>query len=103
MFNALEIKLDIFHCLKKSETKQNKPQRKNQQSNKQQREGGEAMKKKKKSNYTHSEYTYKMRNTTQKRNTIKIRKIHHLSYLAENIKETPGSMGIGKTEHSFEV
>lgn len=32
-----------------------------------------------------------------------IRKIHHLSYLAENIKEIPGPMGIGKTEHSFEV
>lgn len=32
-----------------------------------------------------------------------IRKIYHLSYIAENIKETPGSMGIGKTEHSFEV
>lgn len=32
-----------------------------------------------------------------------IRKIHHLSYIAENITETPGSLGIGKTEHSFEV
>lgn len=99
MFNALEIKLDTFHCLKYQKTKQNK-NHKEKTSNLISSREGEATKK-------INLYTQWIHIQNEKYHTKEkyhqIRKIHHLSYIAENIEEPPGSMGIGKTEHSFEV
>lgn len=82
MFNALEIKLDTFHCLKKIRNKtEQKPQRKNQQSIKQQ-EKKNAMKRNLYIRNTHTKHIPHGREIPSNK-----KKRRHLSYNAENIKE----------------
>lgn len=78
MFNALEIRLDTFHCLKiRNKTKQI-PQRKNQQASKEQEKKG--MKKK----FMCTEYT--VQTTTHLKDEYhQVRKINNLSNNDEKI------------------